>query len=78
MPPRRRPAAQNPLVALAEQHADARHAILVVQAHDGSIFFSCLPQTENEVIQAGLLAHAQALVTSCEALSPAPMEGGEG
>ena len=70
---RRIPAAGNPLVALAERCADAQHAILVVQEPDGSVLMHALPQTENSIVQAGLLAHALALVTACEA-EPAPRE----
>lgn len=71
--PRRRPAAQNGLVALAERSADARHAILIVQDGDGSILLHALPQTDNAITQAGLLAHAMALVTAGDP-DPAPEE----
>ena len=73
MPRRRIPAAANPLVALAERCADAQHAILVVQEPDGAVLMHALPQTENAITQAGLLAHAMALVTGCDA-DPAPRE----
>ena len=70
---RRIPAAGNPLVALAERCADAQHAILVVQEADGAVLLHALPQTENAIVQAGLLAHALAMATGCES-DPAPRE----